>query len=535
MSRYPNHTLRAGRLDVAKLAFAVIAVSTLGRLLFAAGLDFGVDEAYAVAVGRTFQWSFFDHPPLAFWTAGAMQALAGADAPHWLIRLPFVVEFSLTLYLVYRLGDMLFSPAAGLWGIILLAVAPFFFASAGSWIVPDGPVDLFLSLSALLFARILYAELTPRAVALNWIGLGVAFGLATLSKYHAFLFAFGALVFLLATPHRRHLLRPAPWIAGLIALALFSPVIVWNAQHGWISLVFQSGRSSGGNGLHPANSLAMLAGAAAYLWPWTLVILICALVGALTGRPAWVQPPGTRQRALFLAALALPAVLLFTLLPTLGNRGLPHWPMPGWLFVFPLAGAALAETVARGARWPAWLAGISAALLAFIGIAVVTLLQSTTVDAMLEARFGLFGNRGGLTPLVNEAADWRGLRAALAERGLELGPDRFIVTSRWYAAARIAADLGPGPDVAVFAPDARGFAFLTDQRALIGKDAIVISEPLLGYGVDTLAPFFEAVDPPQPLEITVAGGVEKRLWVTLAHRLKVPFPLRYGATPASRS
>ena len=36
--------------------------------------------------------------------------------------------------------------------------------------------------------------------------------------------------------------RKEPYLAALLALALFSPVLVWNAQHGWASFVFQTSR-----------------------------------------------------------------------------------------------------------------------------------------------------------------------------------------------------------------------------------------------------------------------------------------------------
>ncbi len=293
-SRFPTRSLRTVPADLTPLVLGLIAVSTIARLAFAAGMDYGVDEAYAVSVARQFQWSFFDHPAMALWTAGLMETLFGSHAPHWLIRLPFVLAFSGTLYLVYLLGRRLFSPAAGLWGMILLAVAPFFFASAGSWIVPDGPVDLCLAGSAVLLARILFDDLTPEETAQTWLTLGLVFGLACLSKYHAFLFAAGAVLFIVATPHRRHLARPAPWVAGLIALIVVSPVIIWNASHGWISFAFQSGRSQVQGGLYPVHILQMLAGAAAYLWPWTLILAAYALIRALFGRPAWLQTEGGR-------------------------------------------------------------------------------------------------------------------------------------------------------------------------------------------------------------------------------------------------
>ena len=38
---------------------------------------------------------------------------------------------------------------------------------------------------------------------------------------------------------RRWLLSPYPWLAALIAVVVFSPVLIWNAQHDWASFRFQ--------------------------------------------------------------------------------------------------------------------------------------------------------------------------------------------------------------------------------------------------------------------------------------------------------
>ena len=42
---------------------------------------------------------------------------------------------------------------------------------------------------------------------------------------------------------RRWLLSPWPYLGGLVALAMFSPVILWNADHHWVSFIKQIGRA----------------------------------------------------------------------------------------------------------------------------------------------------------------------------------------------------------------------------------------------------------------------------------------------------
>ncbi len=122
---------------------AVIAIVLLGvaaRLLLSATIGLGVDESYAVVVARQFSWSFFDHPPLAFWMAGGLAHLAGTEN-RVLLRLPFILLFAGTTWLMFRLTARLYGERAGMFAALLLNLAPVFSLSTGSWILPDGPLD----------------------------------------------------------------------------------------------------------------------------------------------------------------------------------------------------------------------------------------------------------------------------------------------------------------------------------------------------------------------------------------------------------
>src|SRR3981189_601895 len=77
-----------------------------------------------------------------------------------------------------------------------------------------------------------------------WLAAGVFAGLALLSKFTAVMLVPAVLAFMLIPDWRRRWLTgPYPWAAGGIAVALFSPVLVWNAQHDWASFRFQSVRA----------------------------------------------------------------------------------------------------------------------------------------------------------------------------------------------------------------------------------------------------------------------------------------------------
>jgi 4-amino-4-deoxy-L-arabinose transferase-like glycosyltransferase len=77
-----------------------------------------------------------------------------------------------------------------------------------------------------------------------WLAVGAAVGAALLSKYTALFFGPAILIWLVSVPKlRRWLISPWPYLGGVVALAIFSPVILWNADHHWVSFIKQIGRA----------------------------------------------------------------------------------------------------------------------------------------------------------------------------------------------------------------------------------------------------------------------------------------------------
>jgi 4-amino-4-deoxy-L-arabinose transferase-like glycosyltransferase len=165
-----------------------------------------------VAAGRKLQLSYFDHPPLAWWMAWGMAHLTGSESA-FVVRLPFLALFALTTWLMYRVTSALFDPEAGLWAAVVLNMAPVLGITAGTWVLPDGP--LFAALLGMSAGLIAALRSDGRAAWGWWLATGLCAGLALGSKYSAALTLLG-IVFLLATqPENRHwLLRPHPYLAG---------------------------------------------------------------------------------------------------------------------------------------------------------------------------------------------------------------------------------------------------------------------------------------------------------------------------------
>ena len=212
-----------------------------------------------------------------------------------------------------------------------------------------------------------------------WLGLGVAWGGAMLSKYHAVLLPVGAVLYLILRPQARRCLRkPGPYLAVAIGIALFSPVIGWNASNGWASFLFQGGRALASTGLRPDHLAVAVGAEALYLFPWLWAGLVVILV-RLTRRGPWDWDDGET----FLVSQAVPALMLFHAVASF-QRIMPYWPLFGFVSLIPLLGRDWAQALeARPAALRRWLA-----------VATVTpVVLAAMVSA--QARLGLFGDGQG--------------------------------------------------------------------------------------------------------------------------------------------
>jgi Dolichyl-phosphate-mannose-protein mannosyltransferase len=491
------------------LALAVILGFAAARIVFALLLDFGIDEAYTLTLARRLNWSYFDHPPLHQWIAHFAALAFGENAA---VRLPFIALFAATGWLVFALTRDLFGAAAGLWATFALNATPFFFASAGGWIVPDGTLAFALAASAYALTKLLFAP-APRVWPL-WLLAGLFIGLAGLSKYNAVFFPLGLLLYLVLSPNqRRWFFHPAPYGAALLALMLVAPVVIWNAENDWVSFLFQSARGAPSPHWRPAQVGAMLLSEIALLSPWIFISLAAGLFAAFRT----IARGEDDGRRLLLLCLALPPIVLFTVTPLWGARGLPHWPMPGWLFVYPLLGAWVSES-ASGPQWRRPFAIAATAALALI--AALAIAQART--GFLIAFFPRLGD--GADPTL-ESLSWSKVRESpvLRDHG-----EAFIVATKWTEAGKIAQALGPERPVTVFSDDPRGFAFLADPAAFVGKDAVVIvSQKRLAETIAALTPYFATLGDTQSVTLGRDGRDEIKLALIPARRLLRAYPLPY--------
>lgn len=463
-------------------ALVVILVATALRLVVAVLLPVGEDEAYAIGIARQFSLSYYDHPPLHFWLVGAWAKLWNSES-LWLLRLPFVALGALSSWLIFVLTRRLFGAAAGLWATVLFNVAPVYGVAHGALVLPDGPLlAASLGMAAVLVRIAFDGDGTVQVG--RWALAGLLAGLALLSKYHGVLLLAGAFGFLLTTRHRRWLATPGPWLAAAIALLMFTPVLVWNWQHDWASFAFQSGRSAG-NELKPLGLLQSLAAQSVYLVPWIFVPLAIVLIRALLGGPK-------REGRWLLACLGTLPIVIFTGL-TLRSPGLPHWPMPGWLFVLPLLAEALA------ALRP-FLRSMSKAIVAVTALAVAGLVGV----GIAQARWGVLDLQSDPTALLQP---WDSLKDELAKRGLPADDHTFIASQNWRRTGQLNYLFGREVPVLCLCGDARHFRYADPPAGYAGWTGILIDLPKALADGTPAESWFASLTPPEDVSLSKAGKV----------------------------
>lgn len=496
---------------VLALIFIFLAV----RLVLAATLGFTVDESYTVAIAHGLSLSYFDHPPLHYWIVHAFLPILGDGHAA---RLPFVFLFSASSWLLFMLTRQLFSAEAGVWAVLSLNLSIFFTLSPGGWIVPDGPLLFCLLAAALTIAQSQFPNDTVPSPWKTWLLTGFWVGLAGLSKYHAFLFALGLLVFFATSRERRHtLFHPAPWLGALLALIIVSPVLIWNVQNNWVSFTYQLGRAAPSGAVRVGNFFANIGGQFLYLLPWIFVPLIMATFKALRAGRA-------RKHSWYCLCLAMPTIVIFTVVPLWGDRGLPHWQMPGWLLLFPILGDCLASETnkPRLRRWAITSTSLMAGLL--------FLMAGHTVTGYGRILFPSLFARGDPTL---EAFEWTPLRNELKTRGFFDRKDMFIVAPDWLNAGRIGQALEGNLPVIAFGAsnDPKHFAFRYNPNAFVGHDALVIGRKINSEILSRLQPYFDSIEELPPVSFGRSGMNEIELRLLLARRLKMPFPSPYGMRP----
>jgi hypothetical protein len=271
-----------------KVRGAIVALQLLVGAFLAIRLYYDIngdllgDDAYYWMWGQHLGWSYFDHPPLHAW----LLRVVSLFAPWHPFSVRLLTWVSLAgILAIFRAWAPRFAPEdPQLWFWRTAAIylsSPLLFGM--TMIAYNDHLLVFLSLLA-VHCFVVFNDMheTGTPAAIRWLYLAaIALGLATLSKYNGGFVGLGFAATFLLRPGLRPLLRtPHPWLAGLLALAMQTPVVYWNLTEGLASAKFHlSDRWDGHAGeihwLYPVYFilLAVILWSPFLVWPTIRMIL----------------------------------------------------------------------------------------------------------------------------------------------------------------------------------------------------------------------------------------------------------------------
>lgn len=358
-------------------------------------LELCPDEAYYWDWSRQLDWCYYSKPPMIAWLIALATRLGGNS--EFVIRLPAAVLSSLGLIAVFGLGRSQFSARVGFWSVVALAATPGF-AAMGLLMTIDAPFLCAWACAVWAVWELLSpAELSWRRV----LPAVIATGLGLLSKQTMLAIFPLTVCWLLAQPgQRRKLMAPQVWAWWCGSLLFLTPIILWNAQQGWVTMQHTSE--------HFQNRDVPLMQHAIWLlefWgsqfgvtsPFSCGLMLTVAVAALLSlKKTGDQGPEADQRVSYLICLGLLPFLGVTVLSAT-QRVQPNWPAPFWLTLFVLLAAWGCEHLPRyglrGSRTGWFHAGVAVGLLFMVGTYAVpfVLPQSTLSGGPLDATARLRG------------------------------------------------------------------------------------------------------------------------------------------------
>jgi len=214
-----------------RLGYVLIALLLLVRLAYLASgeIELSEDEAYQWLWSKHLALSYYSKPPLI----ACMQFLGTSiwGDNEFGVRFFSPVIAAALSFLLLRFFTRAVSARVGVLLVLMATAIPLL--AVGATLMTIDPLSVLFWTAAMISGW--------RAVQLgatrHWVWSGLWMGLGFLSKYTALLqWLCWAVFFLLWKPGRALLKRPGPYLALLVNALCALPVLVWNAQHGWITV-----------------------------------------------------------------------------------------------------------------------------------------------------------------------------------------------------------------------------------------------------------------------------------------------------------
>lgn len=299
-------------------------------------LDLSPDEAHYWEWSRRLDLSYYSKGPAIAYLIAFGTSVFGDNV--FGIRILAVVFSLLSSLFLFKLGKGIYNERTGAYSAIIFQIIPLY-SPFGVIFTIDSPflffwiLSIYLFWKALCWDKVASSELRTPNSELNliyWLLLGISAGFGMLTKYTMAFFYICALLFIVSSPERRGILKsPYPYIAFLLSIAVFSPVIVWNAQHDWVTLRHTSGQAhiSEGFRISLESFFEFIASQIGVLTPILSVMILIAL---LRQKATKTDDAGIGIKRQFLFWFSMP-VIVFFVLKSLQGKVQANWAMTGYI------------------------------------------------------------------------------------------------------------------------------------------------------------------------------------------------------------
>ncbi|MEI9897997.1 MAG: glycosyltransferase family 39 protein [Chthoniobacter sp.] len=276
-----------------------------------------------------------------------------------------------TSLLMFSFARRLYGETVAIWTVLMLNFIPIF--QAGALVMTIDPLSIFFWMAA-LYTFWLALEKSPAFTAW-WPATGALIGLGFLAKYTNAMQLLSILLLLALTPKYRRELRRPGFYTLLAVFALFTaPVIIWNSQHAWITLLHL--RDRGGLDsparFNPVSFLTFLG--------LQFGVYGGLIYGAMLAAVAWSwKKARTHLKPRFLLAFTLPLLVMYFTL-AFKKPGEPNWTAPAILSLSVLTVVYWLELM-REKNW--------ARTYAIAGLVLGGIVSVVAIDTDLLRRAGL--------------------------------------------------------------------------------------------------------------------------------------------------
>ncbi len=380
----------------------LLIIIFIANAFFNSQFQLHYDEAYYWSWSKNIDLSYFDHPPMVAYLIKLATIFNDAE---FFVRLPSLLCCFITVLMIFKLANRMFNKQVANIAVILALSWPMlqgqFFL-----ITPDSPLLMFWTITLYFFYIGIFEEKT-KCIYLS----GIAAGLALLSKYIAFLIFPGLFLFLIfSKKYRYNLAKKDIYIAFVLSLLVFMPVIIWNYNHKWASFVFQFNHGLEGSVLKLATFFDYLGSQILVANPIISLSLIYYLI-------RYRKSNINNDRLVFLLWTFLSVIIFFTYCSFYSYTG-ANWTEPAYVSVLIILAFWINDF---NQRW-IYRSSITLMLIVVVIIKLPLVFLPTKLHERISALNVFFGNR----EMLNE------IKPYLIDNTILLGCDYGAASRAWY-------------------------------------------------------------------------------------------------------